>query len=190
MPTGQLNELADQTSVPMTNAGVRTRVADDDQVDPADAPLALTQPIATPTKRSSLEDASHAVSVSARSARDAFRDACESNDETEAEQSFQECWQLLESIWQWDDCEVRGQAFIDLLGLLDAALRNRDFRDFNPEQRDTIRQAIIDLPKSFVDAKQVSKHLRAFVDANIDVISPVVMDADEEFFVEIRKATK
>ena len=122
------------------------------------------------------EDMRLAVQVKARHARDVFKIARESPDTDQAESSYYSARDSVEELWNY--VNVRGRAFQDLLGLIDAAIKHRALSDFDDTQRDAISLAFADLPKLFIDEIEVEQHLRRFAEQQIDITAPLTpMDA-------------
>ena len=107
----------------------------------------------------------------ARAARDSFREACESEEEDQADACFAETVASLKELWPL--AVYRAQPFKDLLGALDAALRYRSLGEFEPHQRDALRTALSDLPKWHLADSEVESHLRRFAEHGIDITGPV-----------------
>ena len=106
-----------------------------------------------------------------RRARDAFEQACGSNDGGQAETSFMASKADIDELWAYTS--LRGRGFQDLLGALDAATRGRDLCEFKNDQRRVMADAFADLPKWFLDDSDVERHLNAFAEHDIDLARPL-----------------
>ncbi len=120
------------------------------------------------TDDAALRDAAQGV---ARKARDAFRDACRTLDPDRGECSFMAMTSSLDELW--DYAKYRDVPFRDLLGMLDAATKCSDIKDFGSEQRDALCNALNDLTSWLLDYEAVHDHIRRFAELGIDVTGPI-----------------
>jgi hypothetical protein len=106
-----------------------------------------------------------------RRARDAFRDACSSEDADEAEANFASAKSFIEELWEY--AYLRDRPFRDLLALLDAALKRVELNDLNQTQRDVLSQAFSDLPRWMLEDTTVEGHIGRFAEYDIDITGPL-----------------
>jgi len=124
--------------------------------------------------------------VRTRYARDMFIQSCEATDPEDAEASFSAANGAVDELW--DFAQLRGVAFQDLLGLIDAAIRRvDDISSFNPNQRDILRQAFADLPRPFIEEATVSNYRKRFAEANIDILGPLRVADGVQYKVTIEE---
>jgi hypothetical protein len=121
-----------------------------------------------PQPKEELRDA--CVSL-ARRARDAFSEACSSDDPDEADSSFASAKSLLDQLW--DYAYLRDRPFRDLLALLEGALKPVELESLRDAQREAIRQAFDDLPRWMLDDSTVEGHIDRFAEEDIDPTAPV-----------------
>jgi hypothetical protein len=107
----------------------------------------------------------------ARRARDAFREACDSSDEVQAEAAYTVARTCAKDLW--DYARYRAQPFRDLLATLEIAITARNIRDFDANQKEAIRGAFEDLARWHLDDAAVLVHIGNFVEHNIDLAAPI-----------------
>lgn len=117
---------------------------------------------------SELRDA--CVALASR-ARDAFEDACSTEDPDESEASFASAKSLIEDLWEY--AYLRDRPFRDLLALLDAALKRAELLEFSGTQRDVLSQAFSDLPRWMLDDTTVEGHIDRFAEYDVDITGPL-----------------
>lgn len=135
---------------------------------------------------SSAEEMKLAVTVAARSAASAFRDACESRSEDEGESRFVAAKEALKELWQF--ARMKSRAFQDLVGLIDAAVGHAQLSDFDQTQRDVLRIAFLDLQRWFIEEEAVQECIKRFAECGIDILGPVrVVPATRKYRVSIEE---
>ncbi len=107
----------------------------------------------------------------ARRARDAFSDACSTENPDEEEASFASAKNLIEDLWEY--AYLRDRPFRDLLALLDAALKRAELMEFSETQRDVLSQAFSDLPRWMLDDTTVEGHIDRFAEYDVDITGPL-----------------
>lgn len=112
-----------------------------------------------------------ACATTARKARDSFSDACQLNDPINAEASFSACTDAISELWGY--VPLKGRPFQDLLGLLAAATKKRDFSEIDQQHHDTFQAAFWDLAKYFVEEEDVQSHRKRFAEVGIDILRPL-----------------
>ncbi len=128
------------------------------------------------------DDSKLGASVAARAAREAFNSACDSPDPDYAENQYYACRDALEGLWQY--AAIRTEAFRDLLGMVEVAIRTSSLTALDTVQRDVLQSALINLNRIFVSRSDVDGHLRAFAEHGIDITGPITgRDAAQSFRV-------
>jgi hypothetical protein len=115
----------------------------------------------------------------ARQARDAFREACNSQEPDQTDACFASVLHSITNLWEF--ARLRDRPFRDLLAALDAALRHRVMREFGPTQQDALQIAFADLPRWHLDDETVACHLTRFVECDVDLLGPITSPSNKRF---------
>jgi hypothetical protein len=116
----------------------------------------------------------------------AFRVACESSDEESASAALAQSVACMDDLWSFEG--LRGQSFLDVVGLLDATLRNREIACFSDQQRDILRVAFSDLKRAFLAESDVDELRKRFAEADIDVLRPLLQAKEQRIRIVLDDA--
>jgi len=118
-----------------------------------------------------IQDASLAILAQAREARQRFSNACDALTPDKAETHYYAARDALEALWKY--ASLRIEAFGELLGLVEAAVRGNTLCDLNATQRAVVDQALIHLSRPYVDQIEVDSLNKKFAEHHIDICGPL-----------------